>query len=41
MFGFVCFKTLFETTVFGYLFDYRMKLAGQYLSGIRTKQYRK
>ncbi|MDR1593955.1 MAG: AraC family transcriptional regulator [Prevotellaceae bacterium] len=26
------FKTLFGTTVFGYLFDYRMKLAGQYLS---------
>jgi AraC-like DNA-binding protein len=26
------FKTLFGTTVFGYLFNYRMKLAGQYLS---------
>jgi AraC-like DNA-binding protein len=25
------FKTLFSTTVFGYLFDYRMKLACQYL----------
>jgi AraC-like DNA-binding protein len=26
------FKMLFGTTVFGYLFDYRMKLAGRYLS---------
>jgi AraC-like DNA-binding protein len=27
------FKTLFGTTVFGYLFDYRMNLARQYLLG--------